>query len=74
MACLCAKQVVYFTVHECVTFLTLVLSAESSREKERGEFSMLSTIDMCAACYTVSSVDSTGAVEGKQNNNMLSFY
>ena len=73
MACLCAKQVVYFTVHECATFLTLVLPAESSRDKERGEFSMLSTIDMCAACYAVSSVDSTGTVEDKQNN-MPSLY
>ena len=57
----------------CVTFLTLVLSAESSRKKERGEFSMLTAVDMYAACYAVSSVDSTGTVEDKQNN-MLSFY
>ena len=31
-----------------------VLSAESSREKERGEFSMVSTVDVCAACSAVS--------------------
>ena len=45
----CAKQVVYITVQVC-HFPYSVLSAESSREKERGEFSMLSTVDMCAAC------------------------
>ena len=38
-----------------------------------GEFSMLSAVDMCAACFAVSSVDSTGAAEDKQNH-MLSFY
>ena len=58
----CAKQVAYITVHECVIFLTLVLSAENSREKERGEFSMLSTVNKCATCSAVSSVNSTGVV------------
>ena len=67
----CAKQVVYFTVHVC-NFPYSVLSVESSWEKEQGEFSMLSTVDMCAACFAVSSLDSTGAVKDKQNN-MLSF-
>ena len=56
----CSKQVVYITVQVC-HFPYSVLSAESSREKERGEFSMLSTVDMCAACYAVSSMNSTDA-------------
>ena len=46
---------------------------EEAEEKKESEFSMLSTVDMCATCCAVSSVDSTGVVEGKQNN-MLSFY
>ena len=36
-----------------------------------GEFSMLSTVDMCAACFAVP-VNSAGAVEDKQTT--LSFY
>ena len=65
VACLCTKQVVYFTVHVC-HFPYSVLPAESSREKERGEFSMLSTVDMCAPCSAFSSVYSTGVVEDKR--------
>ena len=34
---------------------------------------MLSTVDMYAAYFAVTSVDSTGAAEDKQNH-MLSFY
>ena len=63
-------------LHSCLAF-----SAESGRgkeeketeEKKESEFSMLSTVDMYAACFAVTSVDSTGAAEDKQNH-MLSFY
>ena len=68
----CVPNRLCTSLYMCVTFLTLVLSAESSTEKERGEFSMLSTVDMCAACSAVPSGQywrSRG-----QTNNMLSFY
>ena len=68
----CAKQIVYLTVHVC-HFPYSVVSAESSRVKEQSEFSMMSAVGMCAACCAVPSVDSTGAVEVKQNN-MLSLH
>ena len=62
----CSKGCVLYCM--CVT---LCLSfTENSREevKEEGEFSMLSAIDMCAACFAVP-VDSAGTVEDKQTTS-----
>ena len=52
----------------CVTLC--LSSTETGREedKEESEFSMFFAVDMCAACCVVSSVDSTGTVEDKQNH------
>ena len=73
MACLCGVlNRLYTLLHVCHS---LSVSTEINKEKEEeaeekkeSEFSMLSTIDMCAACYAVSSVDRTGVVEDKQNH------
>ena len=46
---------------------------KETEEKKESEFSMLSSVDLCAACYAVPSVDSTDAVKDKQNH-LLSFY
>ena len=67
----CIRMIVYYCmcVNLCLSF------AETGREeaKEESEFSMLSTVDMYAACFAVPSVDSAGTVEDKQNHS-LSFY
>ena len=64
-------------LHVCHSFS---VSTEIGKEKEEeaeemkeSESSMLSAVIMCAACFAVTSVDSTGVVENKQNH-MLSFY
>ena len=63
-------------LHVCLSFSVsteINKEKEEAEEKKESEFFMLSTVDMCATCCAVSSVDSTGVVEGKQNN-MLIFY
>ena len=66
----------YTLLHVCHSYS---VSTEIGKEKEMeaeekkdSEFSMLSAADVYAACFAVSSVDSTGAVEDKQTT--LSFY